>query len=158
MATGLSIGGVCMPSFWLGIILIMIFSVWLRVLRPPVGSGPRRIFWGASNISGPAITAYIVTAVTDKNRVASVVTFVFSTFTFSYIFAPAVGSFLAIIAGMRAVLLLSTLLIVASTCVFIFIHSQHPQDPIMERLCSSARSVQRSISTSQSILACELAL
>lgn len=87
---------------------------------------PGAVCWGASNISGPAISAYVITAVTDKKRVASVVTFVFSTFTFSYIFAPTVGGYLATIAGMKLVLYLSTLLIVASTCVFFFIHSQHP--------------------------------
>jgi MFS family permease len=87
---------------------------------------PGAVCWGASNIAGPAISAYVITAVTDKNRVASVVTFVFSTFTFSYIFAPAVGGYLATIVEMRQVLLLSTLLIVVSTCVFFFIGSQHP--------------------------------
>ncbi len=87
---------------------------------------PGAVCWGASNVSGPAISAYIITAVTDKNRVASVITFVFSTFTFSYTFAPAVGGYLATIVGMRQVLLLSTLLIVVSTCVFFFIDSQYP--------------------------------
>jgi MFS family permease len=87
---------------------------------------PGAVCWGASNISGPAITAYIITAVTDQKRVASVVTFVFSTFTFSYIFAPAVGGYLATITGMKLVLYVSTLFIVASTCVFFFIDSQHP--------------------------------
>jgi DHA1 family tetracycline resistance protein-like MFS transporter len=87
---------------------------------------PGAVCWGASNIAGPAISAYVITAVTDKSRVASVVSFVFSTFAFSYIFAPAVGGYLAMIVGMRQVLLLSTSLIVASTCVFLFIHSQHP--------------------------------
>ena len=87
---------------------------------------PGAVCWGASNVSGPAISAYIITAVTDKNRVASVITFVFSTFTFSYTFAPATGGYLATIVGMRQVLLLSTLLVVVSTCVFFFINSQHP--------------------------------
>ena len=105
---------------WIFAPLIYSFAVvWQQLI-------PGAVFWGASNISGPAITAYIVTAVTDKNRVASVVTFVFSTFTFSYIFAPAVGGLLATVVGMRSVLLLSTLFIVVSTCVFLFIHSQHP--------------------------------
>jgi MFS family permease len=87
---------------------------------------PGAIFWGASNIAGPVATAFVVTAITDKTKVASVVTFVFSTFTFSYIFAPAVGGQLATVAGMRNVLYLSTLLIAISTCVFFFIGSQRP--------------------------------
>jgi MFS family permease len=87
---------------------------------------PGAVCWGASNIAGPAISAYVITAVTDKKRIASVVTFVFSTYTFSYIFGPAVGGYLATIAGMKPVLYLSTLLTVVSTCVFFFINSQHP--------------------------------
>ena len=105
---------------WIFAPLIYSFAIEWRQLIPGA------VCWGASNISGPAISAYIITAVTDKKRVASVVTFVFSTFTFSYIFAPSVGGYLATIAGMRQVLYLSTVLIVVSTCVFFFINSQHP--------------------------------
>ncbi len=105
---------------WIFAPLIYSFAVvWPQLI-------PGAVCWGASNISGPAISAYVITAVTDKKRVASVVTFVFSTFTFSYIFAPAVGGYLATIVGMRLVLYLSTLFIVVSTCVFFFIDSQHP--------------------------------
>jgi MFS family permease len=104
--------------FWIFAPLIYSFAVvWPQLI-------PGAVCWGASNICGPAISAYVITAVTDKDRVASVVTFVFSTFTFSYIFAPAVGSYLATIVGMRVLLLISTSLIVVSTCVFIFIGSQ----------------------------------
>jgi MFS family permease len=39
---------------------------------------PGAVCWGTSNIAGPAISAYVITAVTDKSKVASVVTFVFS--------------------------------------------------------------------------------
>jgi DHA3 family macrolide efflux protein-like MFS transporter len=107
-------------ALWIFAPLIYSFAiVWTQLI-------PGAVCWGASNVSGPAISAYVITAVTDRNRVASVVTFVFSTFTFSYIFAPAVGGYLATIVGMREVLLLSTLLIVGSTCVFFFIDSQHP--------------------------------
>lgn len=105
---------------WIFAPLIYSFAVeWPQLI-------PGAVCWGASNIAGPVISAYVITAVTDKKRVASVVTFVFSTFTFSYIFAPAVGGYLATIAGMRQVLLLSTLLIAVSTCVFFFIDSQRP--------------------------------
>jgi MFS family permease len=107
-------------ALWIFAPLIYSFAVaWSQLI-------PGAVCWGASNVSTPAISAYVITAVTDKNRVASVVSFVFSTFAFSYIFAPAVGGFLATIFGMKHVLLLSTSLIVASTCVFFFIHSQHP--------------------------------
>lgn len=72
---------------WIFAPLIYSFAVvWPRLI-------PGAVCWGASNIAGPAISAYVITAVTDKKRVASVVTFVFSTFTFSYIFAPAVGGY-----------------------------------------------------------------
>lgn len=107
-------------TLWIFAPLIYSFAaVWPQLI-------PGAVCWGASNISGPAIFAYIITAVTDKKRVASVVTFVFSTFTFSYIFAPALGGYMATIMGMKPVLLLSTLLIVVSTCVFFFIGSQRP--------------------------------
>ena len=105
---------------WIFAPLIYSFAVeWPQLI-------PGAVCWGASNIAGPAISAYVITAVTDKKRVASVVTFVFSTFTFSYIFAPAVGGYLSTIAGMRLVLYLSTLLIVVSTGVLFFIDSQCP--------------------------------
>jgi MFS family permease len=107
-------------TLWIFAPLIYSFAaVWSQLI-------PGAVCWGASNIAGPAITAYVITSVTDKSRVASVITFVLSTFAFSYIFAPAVGGYMATIVGMRHVLLLSTLLIVGSTCVFFFIDSQHP--------------------------------
>jgi MFS family permease len=107
-------------TMWIFAPLIYSFAaVWSQLI-------PGAVCWGLSNISTPAISAYVITDVTDRNRVASVVSFVFSTFAFSYIFAPAVGGYLATIFGMRHVLVLSTSLIVASTCVFFFIQSQHP--------------------------------
>jgi len=105
---------------WIFAPLIYSFAVeWSQLI-------PGAVCWGASNIAGPAITAYVITAAMDQKRVASVVTFVFSTFTFSYIFGPAVGGYLATVIGMREVLYTSTLLTVVSTCVFFFIGSQHP--------------------------------
>jgi MFS family permease len=104
---------------------------------------PGAVCWGASNIAGPAVSAYVVTAVTDKKRVASVVTFVYSTFTFSYIFAPAVGGYLSTIAGMRLVLYFSTLLIVVSTCVFFFIDGQRPLKGEAQEHHSSLASTER---------------
>jgi MFS family permease len=105
---------------WIFAPLIYSFAVeWQQLI-------PGAVCWGASNVAGPAISAYVITAVTDKKRVASVVTFVFSTFTFSYIFAPAVGGYLSTVSGMRLVLYLSTLLIAASTVVLFFLDSQCP--------------------------------
>jgi len=33
-ATALALGGVAMPSFWMGLMLILLFAVWLRLLPP----------------------------------------------------------------------------------------------------------------------------
>jgi MFS family permease len=104
---------------------------------------PGAVCWGASNISGPAIIAYVITTVTDQKRVASVVTFVFSMFTLSYVFAPAVGGYLAAFAGMRFVLQASTILIAGSTCVFLFIRSQHPKKDNSEEEHTSVNSDEK---------------
>lgn len=122
---------------WIFAPLIYSFAVeWSQLI-------PGAVCWGASNIAGPAISAYVITAVTDKRRVASVVTFVFSTYTFSYIFGPAVGGYLATVVGMRPVLYVSTLLTVVSTCVFFFIDSQHPLKNKPEENHSSLASIER---------------
>jgi DHA1 family tetracycline resistance protein-like MFS transporter len=104
---------------------------------------PGAVCWGASNIAGPAATVYIVTAVADKKRVTSVLTFVFSMFSFSYIFGPAVGGYVATMVGMRTLLLVSTLLIAVSTGVFFFINSQRPVKNKTEENHSSLPSVNR---------------
>jgi MFS family permease len=88
---------------------------------------PGTICWGASMIGLPAVTAYVITAVDDKKKLASVLSIVWSSYSFSYIFAPSVGGYLAKIIGMRSVLRVSALLAAASTAVFFFLHSQHPQ-------------------------------
>jgi MFS family permease len=87
---------------------------------------PGTICWGASNIGAPAINVYVVTSITDNKKVASVLSFVWSTFSFSYIFAPTVGGYLTTIVGMKSVFYLSTLLIAVSTCVMFFLPSQLP--------------------------------
>lgn len=108
-------------ALWIFAPLIYSFAtVWTWLI-------PGAVCWGASNVSSPALAAYVITAVTDKTKIASVVTFVFSTFTFSYIFAPAVGSYLGTIIGMKTVLLISTSLLVVSTCVLLFIRNQRPK-------------------------------
>ena len=40
--TVLAMSGVAIPDFWLGIMLIYVFSVWLKVLPPPVTCRSRR--------------------------------------------------------------------------------------------------------------------
>ena len=124
-------------ALWIFAPLIYSFAIeWQQLI-------PGAVCWGASNIAGPAVSAYVITAVTDKKRVASVVTFVFSTFTFSYIFGPAVGGYLATIGGMRTVLYLSTLLTAVSTCVFFFVGSQHPVKNSTEENHSASDSTDR---------------
>jgi MFS family permease len=88
---------------------------------------PGTLCWGISMIGTPAFTAYVITSVSDKRILASVVTLVFSSYSFSYVFAPATGGYLATVMGMRWVLRLSTLLSAVATCIFFFIHSQHPR-------------------------------
>lgn len=108
-------------ALWIFAPLIYSFAtVWPSLI-------PGAICWGASNISSPALAAYVITAAIDKTKIASVVTFVFSTFTFSYIFAPAVGGYLGTIVGMKTVLLISTSFLIVSTCVLLFIRNQHPE-------------------------------
>jgi MFS family permease len=75
----------------------------------------------------PAATAYVITCVNDKTKLASVLTFVWSTYSFSYIFAPGIGGYMATIMGMQWVLRVSTVLSAVSTCVFFFLQSQHPR-------------------------------
>lgn len=88
---------------------------------------PGTVFWGVSMIGLPAFMAYVVTSVAEKEKMASVFSFVIATYSFSYIFAPAVGVYLETLMGMRWVLRLSTLLSAVATGVFFFIHSQHPR-------------------------------
>jgi MFS family permease len=87
---------------------------------------PGTVCWGVSMIGVPAANAYIITAVEDKRKLASVFSFVWSSYSFSYIFAPTVGGYLATIIGMRSIFYIATLLTAAATGVFLFLHSQHP--------------------------------
>ena len=92
-----------------------------------VGLIPGTVFWGVSMIGLPAFMAYVVTSVVDKEKMASVFSFVMAAYSFSYIFAPAVGAYLATFIGMRWVLRLSTTLAAVATAVFLLIHSQYPR-------------------------------
>lgn len=105
---------------WVFAPLIYSFSTtWTQLI-------PGTVCWGISMIGVPAFSAYIITAIRDKTKLAFVLSFVSSSYSFSYIFAPSVGAYLATIVGMRLVLQISALLTGISTCVFIFLHSQHP--------------------------------
>jgi MFS family permease len=88
---------------------------------------PGTICWGASMLGLPTVTAYVITSVDDKKKLASVLSFVWSSYSFSYIFAPTAGGFLATVVGMRWVLRFSAVLAAVSTSVFLFLHSQSPQ-------------------------------
>ncbi len=88
---------------------------------------PGAICWGVSMLGAPALNSYVITAVNDKKNLASVLSFVWSSYSFSYIFAPTVGAFIAIIIGMQWLLRLSGLLCAVATGIFLLLHSQHPR-------------------------------
>lgn len=88
---------------------------------------PGTVCWGISMIGVPALNAYVITSVKDKKNLASVLSFVWSSYSFSYIFAPTVGAFIATIIGMQWLLRLSGLLCAVATCIFLFLRSQHPR-------------------------------
>ncbi len=88
---------------------------------------PGAVCWGTSMIGVPAVNAYVITSVDDKRNLASVLSFVWASYSFSYIFAPTVGAFLATVFEMRWVLRLATLLCAVATGVFFFLHSQRPR-------------------------------
>jgi MFS family permease len=82
---------------------------------------------GLSMIGLPAVTAYVITCVSDKTKLASVLAIVWASYSFSYIFAPGIGGYLATIMGMQWVLRISTILSAVATGVFFFLHGQYPQ-------------------------------
>jgi MFS family permease len=88
---------------------------------------PGAICWGISMIGAPAISAYVVTSVVDKRNLASVLSFVWSSYSFSYIFAPTVGVFLVSLLGMQWVLRLAAVLCAMATGIFFLLRSQHPR-------------------------------
>jgi len=106
---------------WIFAPLIYSFAVdWPQLI-------PGTVCWGISMIGAPAFIAYVITSVGDKRMLASVLALVFSSYSLSYVFAPATGGYLATIIGMRWVLRLSTVLAAVSTGIFFFLHSQHPR-------------------------------
>lgn len=88
---------------------------------------PGAICWGSSMIGVPAMNAYVITAARDKRKLASVLAVVWSCYSLSYIFAPALGAYLAQMSDMQFVLRLSALLSGIATGVFLLLRSQHPR-------------------------------
>jgi MFS family permease len=106
---------------WIFAPLIYSFATdWIQLI-------PGTFCWGVSMIGLPAVTAYVITSVEDKSKFASVLALVWSTYSFSYIFAPAVGGYFAAVVGMQWVLRVSVVLSAISTATFFFLHSQHPR-------------------------------
>jgi len=89
---------------------------------------PGTFCWGMSMLGLPAITAYVISTVGDKKRVAFVLSFVWSSYSLSYVFAPAIGTYLATIIGMRAVLQIAAVFAAFSTGIFFLLRSQYPRD------------------------------
>jgi MFS family permease len=126
-------GGMLADRFDRKKILILAWTPW--VLAPVLYSFaqnwlqliPGAICWGASMVGVPALNAYVITSVINKRYLASVLSFVWASYSFSYIFAPTIGAFLATIVGMRWVLRAAALLCAAATGIFLFIRGQHPR-------------------------------
>ena len=105
---------------------------------------PGTVCWGVSMIGLPAITAYVISNVEDQKKVTSVLSFVWASYSFSYIFAPAVGTYLATIIGMRPVLQIASLFAAVSTCIFFLLRSQHPRKIESEMSQQSMPPAERS--------------
>jgi MFS family permease len=88
---------------------------------------PGTVCWGVSMLGLPAITAYVISNVEEPKKVTSVLSFVWASYSFSYIFAPTVGTYIATNIGMRPVLQVASLLAAVSTSIFFLLRSQHPQ-------------------------------
>ena len=126
-------GGILADRFDRKKILILAWTPW--VLSPLLYSVaqnwtqliPGAACWGLSMIGVPAFNAYIITSIEDKTNLASILSVVWSSYSFSYIFAPTVGAYLSTIVGMQWVLRLSGLFCAVATGVFLFLTSQHPR-------------------------------
>ena len=88
---------------------------------------PGTVCWGVSMLGLPAITAYVISNVEEQKKVTPVLSFVWASYSFSYIFAPTVGTYLATIIGMRQVLQVASVFAAVSTCIFFLLRSQHPR-------------------------------
>ncbi len=97
----------------------LIFSMaknWIQML-------PGMILWGVW-LGGPTSTAYIVTSA-DKNRLTLTFTVISSSWSFGYIFSPAIGGYIAGKIGMRAVFYMAFMLYAIAGLVLAFMRSQH---------------------------------
>jgi MFS family permease len=101
---------------WLPAPLIFSFAGnWLQML-------PGMVLWGVW-LGGPTGTAYIVTAA-DKRRLTLTFTVISTSWSFGYIFSPALGGFLAGAIGMRIVFYSASILYALAGLILIFISSQ----------------------------------
>ncbi|MEM3565731.1 MAG: MFS transporter [Candidatus Bathyarchaeia archaeon] len=97
----------------------IIFSMakdWIHML-------PGMLLWGVW-LGGPTSTAYIVTSA-DKNKLTLTFTVISSSWSFGYIFSPALGGYMAGKVGMQAVFYTSFLLYALAGLVLAFMKSQH---------------------------------
>lgn len=114
----------------------VVFFAWIPWALSPIAYSlathwallvPGAVLWGLSFIGGPAISAYVITSVRDKSRIASVVSLVWGTYTLGYVFSPAIGGFIAVAFNMTVVFYLSALLSGVATCFYLFISPQIPK-------------------------------
>ncbi|MEM2568078.1 MAG: MFS transporter, partial [Candidatus Bathyarchaeia archaeon] len=89
---------------------------WIQML-------PGMVLWGFW-LGVPTSTAYIVTSA-DKNRLTLTFTVISSSWSFGYIFSPALGGYMAEKVGMRTVFYTSFLLYALAALILAFISSQH---------------------------------
>lgn len=126
-------GGLLADRFDRKKIMILSWTPW--VLAPLIYSFaenwvqliPGTFCFGVSMIGIPAVNAYVITSVHNKKNITQALSLIWSSYFFSYIFAPATGGYLAALIGMRWVLRLAAVFCATATSIFFFIHSQHPQ-------------------------------
>lgn len=97
----------------------LIFSLaqnWVQML-------PGMILWGFW-LGGPTTTAYIVTSA-DENKLTLTFTVLSSSWSFGYIFSPALGGYIAGTAGMKKVFYLAFIFYASASLILFLISSQH---------------------------------
>jgi len=122
----------------------LIFSIsknWVQMI-------PGMILWGFW-LGGPTSTAYIVTAA-DENQLTLTFTIISSAWSLGYIFAPAVGGYMAGKLGMQTVFLTSFTLYALATVILTLISSQYakkPESKLEERLSTTQLMRNRRLAT-----------